>query len=99
MPYINEKARIELDDSIDNMINSLIHNNKEMSNEEFLSIAGEINYTFSRIITACMKETSYSKIAIVTGVLENVKQEFYRRIGEPYEVSKIYENGDIEEYS
>lgn len=99
MPYINKSARLELDDSIDNMINCLTHNNVEMSNEEFLSIAGEINYTFSRIITACMKETSYSKIAIVTGVLENVKQEFYRRIGEPYEVSKIYENGDIEEYS
>ena len=45
-----------------------------------------------------MGQTSYSKIAMVTGVLENVKQEFYRRIAASYEDKKIVENGDIKEY-
>jgi hypothetical protein len=45
-----------------------------------------------------MKDISYSKIAMATGVLENIKQEFYRRVASPYEDKKINENGDIREY-
>jgi hypothetical protein len=45
-----------------------------------------------------MKDVSYGKIAIITGVLENIKQEFYRRIASSYEDKKILENGDIKEY-
>ena len=45
-----------------------------------------------------MGKASYSKLAVITGVLENIKQEFYRRVGEPYEDKKIRENGDIREY-
>jgi len=97
MPYINENARMELDDCIDNMVECLTHGNNP-TNEEFTSILGEINYSFSRILTGCMKDVSYSKIAMITGVLENIKQEFYRRIASPYEDKKIVENGDIKEY-
>jgi hypothetical protein len=43
-------------------------------------------------------DISYSKIAIITGVLENVKQEFYRRAAAPYEDKKILQNGDVREY-
>jgi len=32
-----------------------------------------------------MGNTSYAKVAMLTGVLENVKQEFYRRVAVPYE--------------
>ena len=98
MPYVNEEARRELDSCIDNMDGCLINDNINISNEEFLSIAGEINYTFSRVLAGCMKDTSYGKIAIITGVLENIKQEFYRRVAQPYEDKKISENGDIREY-
>jgi hypothetical protein len=35
---------------------------------------------------------------MITGVLENIKQEFYRRIGVSLEDKKIIENGDIPEY-
>jgi hypothetical protein len=35
---------------------------------------------------------------MITGVLENIKQEYYRRVAEPYEDKKIIENGDIKEY-
>ena len=97
MPYINESARLELDDCIDNMVECLTHGN-DISNEEFTTLLGEINYTFSRILAKSMGQTSYSKIAMITGVLENIKQEFYRRIAASYEDKKIIENGDIREY-
>jgi hypothetical protein len=45
-----------------------------------------------------MGTPSYTKVAMITGVLENVKQEFYRRVAESYEDKKIVENGDIKEY-
>jgi hypothetical protein len=45
-----------------------------------------------------MGEISYSKIAIMTGILENIKQEFYRRAAAPYEDRKISQNGDVKEY-
>jgi len=97
MPYINEKTRKELDDCIENMVECLTHGNN-VTNEEFTIILGEINYSFSRILAKSMGDISYSKIAMITGVLENIKQEFYRRIASPYEDKKIVENGDIKEY-
>ena len=68
------------------------------SDAEFATILGEINYSFSRILSGCAGKTSYSKIAMITGVLENIKQEYYRRVATKYEEQKIIENGDIKEY-
>jgi hypothetical protein len=97
MPYIKEESRVFLDECIENTVVKLADGN-ELSDAEFLSISGELNYTFSRIIAGCMGKPSYSKVAIITGVLENIKQEFYRRVASPYEDKKILENGDIKEY-
>lgn len=97
MPYIKEEARQFLDNCIQSMIECLTQGNN-LSDEEFLQIAGELNYSFSRVLAACMGDVSYKKIAISTGVLENIKQEFYRRVATPYEDIKIRENGDIKEY-
>lgn len=111
MPYIKESNRANLDLCIDHILECLRTNvvaNKDnphsnpykekLTNEEFLSICGDINYTFSRIISGIMGDISYPKIAISTGVLENIKQELYRRVASPYEDKKIIENGDIKEY-
>lgn len=112
MPYIKEENRLNLDDCIENMVKCFKANipndneknpwsnpqNRGISNEEFLSVCGDINYCFSRILGGLMGQVSYSKIAIITGVLENIKQEFYRRVAEAYEDKKILENGDIKEY-
>ena len=97
MPYINENARKELDDCIEDMVDCLTHGN-DLTANEFATICGEINYTFSRILAKTMGKTSYTKIAIATGVLENIKQEFYRRVASSYEDQKIVQNGDIKEY-
>jgi hypothetical protein len=111
MPYIKEENRSQLDGCIEHMMECLRANvspNKEnphsnpykekLTNEEFLSIIGDINYTFSRILGGVMGDVSYSKIAMITGVLENIKQEYYRRVASIYEEKKIIENGDIKEY-
>jgi hypothetical protein len=111
MPYIKEENRASLDHCIDHMMECLKSNvtpsadnphanpyREKLTNQEFLSICGDLNYIFSRIISGTMGEVSYPKIAIVTGVLENIKQEFYRRVAETYEDKKILENGDIKEY-
>ena len=97
MPYIDEKSRSGLDSCIDSMIDCLT-DKQELNNEEFLAILGNINYVFSRVIVGAMGKISYSKIAMVTGVLENIKQEFYRRVASSYEDQKILANGDIKEY-
>ena len=94
MPYIKEEKREELDPCIDNLIRCL-DPEKDLIIDNIL---GDINYTFSRILGGLMGSPSYNKIAMITGVLENIKQEFYRRVGVSLEEKKIRENGDIPEY-
>ena len=111
MPYISENHRKNLDNCIDQMVLCLKNNvpatdehpypspfNLNLDNEQMLGLSGDINYCFSRILAGLMGTTSYPKIAVITGVLENIKQEFYRRVATPYEGKKILENGDIKEY-
>ena len=38
---------------------------------------------------------SLVEMALVTGVLHNVLDEFYRRYGAPYEDQQIIKNGDV----
>jgi|688.fasta_scaffold45134_4 hypothetical protein len=99
MPYISENDRAELDDCIDQLTVCIRDIKHSLNNPHDFSIyLGRINYCFSRIIGGLMGYPSYTKIAMITGVLENIKQEFYRRIAEPYENQKIVQNGDIKEY-
>lgn len=107
MPYIDQERRKKLDNSIANMSLSLkeliseqgnIFNRSKISNEEFMELLGDLNYCFSRVISSLMTDVSYSKVAMITGVLENIKQEYYRRVASPYEDKKISQNGDIKEY-
>jgi len=97
MPYIKEEARAILDDCIEKMVYCITDGNIP-SDAEFATILGEINYSFSRILSGCAGKTSYSKVAMITGVLENIKQEYYRIVATKYEEQKIIENGDIKEY-
>jgi hypothetical protein len=99
MPYIKEEERLELDNTIELMIEAIRNNNTSLNNpHDFANYLGRINYCFSRIVSGGRGSVSYSKIAMATGVLENIKQELYRRIAASYEDSKIIENGDIKEY-
>ena len=56
-----------------------------------------LNYVFTKLIVKIVPERRYKFIARITGVLENVKQEFYRRYAEPYEDEQIKKSGDVYE--
>lgn len=92
MPYIEKKDRAALDAAIDKVVGSLSGKPMDQS-------LGDLNYVLSRTVAGLVGTPSYAKIAMVTGVLENVKQELYRRMASPYEDKKILENGDISEYA
>lgn len=96
MPYISREERLKLDDCIDQIVQAIL--NVDENPQDLSNHLGRINYCFSRIAGQLMGHPSYKKIAMITGVLENIKQEFYRRVASPYEEYKISENGDIKEY-
>ena len=103
MPYIKEENRIVLDRTIGSAVETIKSNvqksfGDDLNVDEFLKISGDINYFVSRLVAQLMGEVSYSKICVITGVLENIKQEYYRRVASPYEDKKIVQNGDIKEY-
>lgn len=86
MPYITEIERRKFDKILD----------------EFYKIdsntltPGDLNYLFSSMIWyAFDNKRSYTKGNELVGMIECVKQEFYRRKLVPYEEEKIEENGDI----
>ena len=93
MPYIKPEDRPSLDDALKDVVAQI---NFEYDNT--LDKAGPLNYTITRIITGLIDKVSYKDVCVLTGVLENVKQELYRRAGSPYEDLKIEENGDVPEY-
>lgn len=103
MPYIKEKNRVVLDRAIGGAVETIKSNveksfGDDLEASELLKLSGDINYFVSRLIGQLMGDVSYGKICIITGVLENIKQEYYRRVASPYEDKKITENGDIKEY-
>ena len=59
---------------------------------------GELNYVITVIIKDYVEQKSppsYADLNEVLGVLEAVKQEFYRRVVAPYEEMKKAKNGDV----
>jgi len=59
--------------------------------------AGELNYVFTTLALLYLSGTDkkYADYNEIIGVLECVKQEFYRRAVTPYEDIKSEENGDV----
>ena len=98
MPYISESDRDILNKHIDDLSSAIFSTKLDNNPHDFSQFLGAINYCFSRVLMRVMRSVSYSKIAMATGVLENIKQEFYSRIARSYEDQKIVENGDIYEY-
>lgn len=93
MPYITQAQRNGLDPAIHLLVKALRHQQGES-----LGMAGCLNYAITRLfLETLLADPGYLKIALATGVLENVKQEMYRRLAAPYEDTKIADNGDVYE--
>lgn len=85
MPYIKPDTRLQFE----NVLNLLDDHCDKL-------FPGDLNFFISSIIwKAFDQDTSYTKANELIGVLECVKQEFYRRKVVPYEEEKMKENGDI----
>ncbi|MFP3214943.1 MAG: hypothetical protein RXR32_00075 [Candidatus Micrarchaeota archaeon] len=87
MPYIKKEERQELDKLLQPLIDFL----KTKGTEE---VDGQINYAFTRVL-ASLYQPRYFNYNRAIGVLECIKQEFYRRVVAPYEDKKKEENGDV----
>lgn len=83
MPYIPQGTRKWLDQYIPHF--------SEVPND----FDGCINYIITRIINDAYGYGSYSRMNRGLGVLEAVKQEFYRRRVAPFEDEKKKINGDV----
>ena len=83
MPYINKSRREELESHI-----AALTADSQLSD-------GEINYIITSIISRLYPPTTYSTLNSAIGVLECIKQEYYRRIVSKYEDKAIERNGDI----
>jgi len=87
MPYIRRDERRAFDTIIDEFCENIdvLHPNP-----------GHLNYI---ITTMCLHmfthNKSYKTLCMLTGVLENVKQELYRRQFADYENEAIKKNGDL----
>jgi hypothetical protein len=100
MPYIPPKHREELDVLIDQLADRIISAAKEYEYDG--AFAGFLNYTCTRLaLQVVLKEFGrmrYWLIAMITGTFKNIADEFYRRVGVPYENEQIAKSGDLELY-
>jgi hypothetical protein len=87
MPYITQEERPQYEELIIEITDLL----KEKPVD---SVDGHINYIVTRIIKE-VYPLRYFHINRAMGVLECIKQEFYRRVAAPYEDVKIEQNGDV----
>lgn len=89
MPYIEQEERKHYDDEVDEIVDKItLH-------------PGHLNYVLTRIVNGYLSKykgvdgrTRYTHYNEVTGVLQCMIQEIYRRLVGPYEDEKINENGD-----
>jgi broad-specificity NMP kinase len=88
MPYILKTEREKFDADIRHLVAVLSPRGWE----------GELNYVLSTLLNRAVgrRGVNYVNINALIGVLECCKLELYRRLAEPYEDTKIVENGDIE---
>jgi len=85
VPYILPEAR----KVIDSRLQELVEHMKGTTE-------GELNYMMTKLVLAWLGDNAnYSAYASVTGVIENVKQELYRRVISDYEDKKKVLNGDV----
>lgn len=87
MPYIKQENRKKWEPIIAQIKEILL-------NEKIGNIDGELNYLITSILKFTYKD-SYSRYNSAIGLLECIKQEFYRQDVSPYEDKKAGENGYV----
>ncbi|KON29348.1 hypothetical protein AC480_03335 [miscellaneous Crenarchaeota group archaeon SMTZ1-55] len=87
MPYITQEKRPLYRKEIEALV-------KKLTEQPVTEQDGDVNY----IVTSILKQLyapRYFNYNRAIGVLEAIKQEYYRRVVAPYEDTKIRDNGDV----
>lgn len=95
MPYISQEKRKILDPGINTIHQLLVGLEKD---DPLNSTEGNLNYTITRLLHMVYGQhdsTRYNNINDAIGVLECIKQEYYRCVAAPYENQKMYDNGAV----
>lgn len=87
MPYIKPEQRAKYEKTLGELIKIL----RSLPSE---TVDGELNYIVTKIIKEIYPLRCFHLNKAI-GVLECIKQEFYRRVVGPYEDIKIKESGDV----
>ena len=99
MPYIKQEYRGDYEPIIRFLVDAIRRISTAQANDEKKMLQevrdGHVNYIITRILKEIYAVPSYTKYNSAIGVLECVKQEFYRRVVAPYEDQKIAQNGDV----
>jgi hypothetical protein len=100
MPYIPQSDRGSLDPLIDELARQIVERANLAGGDA--AYAGVLNYTCTRLAMKVIKlkfgKMRYWIIATTVGVFHNVADEFYRRMGVPYEDVQISKSGDVDLY-
>jgi hypothetical protein len=101
MPYIAPKDRAKLDALIDQLAAQIVKEAKSYKYDA--AFAGLLNYSCTRLALKITRlqfgKIRYWLIGTITGVFKNVADEFYRRVGIPYEEKQIEKNTDVDLYA
>lgn len=87
MPYI----KVENREVVDVYLKSILGH---------INDAGQLNYAITKLAAMYLKKKGlkYQNLNEVVGALQCAQLELYRRIADPYEDIKRYENTDVAEY-
>ena len=87
MPYIKRSRREPLD---------MLVQDFARVRDDFGVSEGELNYLFTRLLLEWTEGVrSYCLLSSARGILQDVSEEFYRRVVAPFEDLKRWENGDV----
>lgn len=88
MPYITKSKR--------EYLQNMGADPEQLANLFSYEEIGDLNFFISKLIKVLFnRKPSYKAANNIIGVLECIKQEFYRTSVAPYEELKIIENGNI----
>ena len=100
MPYIAPHHRQELDPLIDQLAQGIVREARKYDYDA--AFAGILNYACTSLALKVARRQfgplRYWLIALITGTFKNLAEEFYRRVGAPYEDQQMAKNGEVEVY-
>lgn len=92
MPYIAQGWRDRIKPKMVLLADEIESIYKENGESSYF---GALNYAITMLILYTIPRKKYHVIAGITGVLQNIITEFYRKYVTDYENLKIEENGDL----